>query len=267
MLAAQELSELELLQFSLTTQRARLLAEIRDEPLDTPAIPTPSSDAYAEVVENEVSLFEANNRAKQAEMEALRARQARTDDEIKSLRESIELHDEEVRISEEELKVQAGLVERGLSAQSKLNDFRREVGRIRREALDFRTELFRAQQTRLLTEHEVTNIDMESDKENLARLSEVVLELNQTTLKLERARRVVENLRTATTASQKALGRRVNYMLFRLAGRTYQDGVTVDEFTQLQRGDIIRVTPADAKVKEAGHLAQADPGPPAEAGK
>jgi polysaccharide export outer membrane protein len=212
------------------------------------------------ILENEVALFDANSRAKQERMRALEAQRARAGDEISSLRESISLHDEEVRILEEELGVITNLVQRGVSPQSKLNDLRRELGRVRREALEFRTELFRAEQARLLTEQEIANIDLTSDTEKLAKLSEVELEMNRASLKLERAQKVVGSLRAATTASQKALGRKMHYTLFRLVGDNYQLGVRVNEFTKLTRGDVIRVTVDDMQVRGESDIAQAHSG-------
>jgi polysaccharide export outer membrane protein len=257
--AVQELSELDLQQLALAAQRARLLAELRGEPFDAARAPKPSNSAYADVIGNEVALFEASGRARQAKLRALEAQRARTDDEIKSLRESITLHDEEVRILEEELNIVSGLVERGVSPQSKLNDLRRELGRIRRDALEFRTELFRAEQALLLTEQEILNVDIARDEDNLIKLTQVELDLRETSLKLDRTRTIVASLREATSASQKALGRKMHYTLFRLVDGEYQDGVAVDEFAKLQRGDIIRVTVAGVPVKDSTDLAQVRP--------
>ena len=147
MAVEQQASILQLQNFSLKIKRARLIAETTGEQFLPDSLKS-LSDA-ASLVEVEASLFEVHTAASESRRTIFDAQKAGYDQEITSITQSITLHDEEVQLLEEQLQSQQALTERGLAALSALRELKRQLTGTRREALEFRTALFRARQNRI----------------------------------------------------------------------------------------------------------------------
>jgi polysaccharide export outer membrane protein len=238
--AGQEVLELELLSFSLGAQRARLLAEIRGEDFNTGPFDGHQLSESTGIVANEVAIFSARRRAREAQASVFDRQRANYDQEISSLEETIALHDEEVRLLEEEMATQAGLSERGLVAKSRLSEIKRELAGTKRQGLEFRTALYQARQGRLSVDQNVTEAEIAAETLNLDTFREVEIELHRTDLKLETARTALEQIQRRSNVSQNTFGQVPTYTLIRPVEGSYEVAI-VDELAELARGDIVRV--------------------------
>lgn len=239
-LLTQELNELELVDFSLKVERARLLAELHGKDFESRLFPTAQARAKTDILSHEAVKFTVNSRAKDVQTKAYQSQIQTYDLEIESLRQSINLHDEEAKVVKEEMATQQNLFDRGLVPRTRLSEIKREVVVLQRQALEFRTSLYRAQQNRLAAEQKFTETQIYAEKQLLDRLHNLEIDLERTRLKLETTRAMAAGLRAETSAAGSMFGRVPIYTLLRRAGGTYQTTI-VDESTKLQRGDILRV--------------------------
>jgi polysaccharide export outer membrane protein len=263
--ATQRVAEHELADFLLSVQIARLHSEVDGSDLDLRRLPAAGSAEQKKILDSQLSVFAARRESNASTLRSYEAQRTRAVQEVSSLSRSIEIQDEEVSSTEEEIQTQANLTERGLSTQTRVNEIRKDLARARLQALEFRTELFRAEQALLLAEQNIRELDVNADKQNLEEIARLEAERAKNASQLDLARRLLSSLRATGTVSQRVLGRRAVYTLFRRSGTAYQDGTTAGELTELHRADIVRVDiEGDAGVGEAsgeGSVAQgADPG-------
>jgi polysaccharide export outer membrane protein len=197
------------------------------------------------IMSAEDAIFAVRQRARESRRRTYDAQRKGYDQEISSIEKSIVLHDEEVRLLEEQLSVQEGLAERGLAAHSARRDAQRQLTVTRREALEFRTALFRARQNRIAVDQALAETETRIDEANVERLRDVELAYHQNEIALNSAKAKFAQFDTAQNAAQNALGRAPQYHLIRLVNGEYTSRL-VDEVTKLERGDIVRVTFAEA---------------------
>ncbi|WP_394886079.1 polysaccharide biosynthesis/export family protein (plasmid) [Mesorhizobium sp. AaZ16] len=243
----QELSSLELDNYSLRVQKARLLAEIEGIDFDTAPLEASTADE-ASIVSAEAAIFAVRQRARESRRRTYDAQREGYDQEISSIEKSIVLHDEEVRLQEEQLTVQQGLAERGLSAHSARRDAQRQLAVTRREALEFQTALFRARQNRIAVDQALLEAETRVDEANVEKLRDVELAYHQNEIALTSAKAKFAQFDTARNAAQNALGRAPQYRLIRRVSDEYTSRL-VDEVTKLERGDVVRVTFAEGDAK------------------
>jgi polysaccharide biosynthesis/export protein len=258
----QDVQTLALNNYSLRVQRARLTAEIRHEPFDSSAVTGAPNAEAASIASAESAIFEEHQRTQESREGTYEAQKAGYEQEISSIEQSIVLHDEGVRLLEEQVNVQQGLTDRGLAAQSNLRDLKRQLFATRREALEFRTALFRAKQNRIAVDRDLAEAQNRVDTDNVEKLRDVDLALQQNEIALAAAQAKFDQFDTSRDAAQDALGRVPQYVLIRLVDGAYASTI-VDENSKLERGDIIRVAFDDTRDKPAANGAA----PPADAQK
>lgn len=242
--AAAKVAQLELQSFSLKVRRARLEAEVRDEPFDGSNLPAESDEDRARIVADEVSLFEANLHALASQKKGYRAQIGTYDQEIDSLKKSIDLHDQELSLLEEQYATQEKLADRGLTPRSNLLDMQRQLTVARREALDLDTALYRAQQGRLDVEQKLADAELSTDTQNYQALSSVELELGVALLQLDDARQHLAALPEgggSATQGGSPFGVVATYTLTRRNEQGEYVSSSATEDTLLKRGDILRV--------------------------
>ncbi|ESX64452.1 hypothetical protein X759_31140 [Mesorhizobium sp. LSHC420B00] len=147
----QEVFTLELSDFSFRLQRARLVAELDGADFDDGALAPPPAAEVASIVSAEASIFALRQRAKESRRRTYAAQREGYEQEISSIEKSIILHDEEVRLMEEQVGVQQGLADRGLTAHSARRDAQRQLAATRREALSFGLHSFAQSRIELLS--------------------------------------------------------------------------------------------------------------------
>lgn len=233
-----EIEDLEIVGFSLTVQRSRLLAELGDDPFTgelTPRRPVKNQD----MLDNETALFGARRRERLSQVESYEAQRRTYAQEIASLEQTITLHDKELELLRERYAGQQSLAERGLAPKSQLLDARRELLGLERQGLEFRTALVRANQGRLAVTRQLDDVKVGTEVRNRQSLSEVELNLARNRSRLAAATAALADL-VQPQGPRSMLGPRATYMILRTDGN--QSEVTpADEFSLLQRGDILRV--------------------------
>lgn len=235
----QDVSTLRLNAFALEVQRARLEAEIRGTKFEPDALPEPPFDT-GEIVASEAAIYEAHMRIKDTRRKIYAAQKEGYEQEISTIEKSIALHDEEVRLLEEQVQVQSDLTKKGFAAQSGLRELERELASTRRVALEFRTALFRAKQNRLAVDQALAEAESRTEAENVEKLREVNLAIRQNDIVLAAANAKLARFDSARGTAQSALGRVPKYLLIRLTNGEATSRI-VDASTKLQRGDIVRV--------------------------
>jgi polysaccharide biosynthesis/export protein len=249
--AEQQLADLEFYSFSLSAERARILAEMKGKDFDVRSLSANPAEARLNIIASEQAKFDIHRRSQDAQTKAYENQLQTYDLEINSLKKSIDLHDEEVQLVKDEVAVQQNLINRGLTPRNKLSDLRRETVVMQRQALEFRTALFRAQQNRLAVEQKLSEIQINADAQNLDRLHNLDIDSERTRLKLEAARSLAAKLRSEEGTAQNLFGRVPTYTILRRAQDTFQ-AIVVDESTKLQRGDIVRVDFAQDEASGGG---------------
>ncbi|MFZ2100480.1 MAG: polysaccharide biosynthesis/export family protein [Oricola sp.] len=251
----EELARLELDRFSLGVRKARLAAELENSAFDTgPFGMNAPADAEG-IVAAERAIFEMRKRTLASRMSTYEAQKSGYDQEITSVEKNIALHDEEVRLIEEQLNARETLAQRGFAAASTLSDLKRLLTSARRDALEFRTALFRARQNRLAADRDFAERQIELDTRNVEQLREVELAIGQNEIALKATGSLLDRYRAEASATRDALGRIPEYILIRRTGGAHETK-TVGEATPLQRGDVIRVSFRRADTARA---ASADP--------
>lgn len=244
--AEYDVAELERRLRALEVRRARLEAATTNTQFDGSQF---EAAEVQDIVAHELETHAVHRDGLNARIGLFKAQHDTAAREISSLEAAIELHAEEVALLEEQLAAQARLAERGLTARSTLLEMQRVVSTARREALEFKTALFRAKQTQLDIELRIDEATLQQKTEDLERLAEVKQELAQAELDLREARARVALLPEigAVESGASALGGRVEFTLLRRDPDGEYATVKATERTSLERGDIVRVTlPTDA---------------------
>jgi polysaccharide export outer membrane protein len=233
-----EVEDLKIVGFSLTVQRSRLLAELGDDQFTgelTPRRPVMNQD----MLDNETALFGARRRERQSQVESYEAQRRTYAKEIGSLEQTITLHDKELDLLRERYAGLQSLAERGLAPKSQLLDARRELLGLERQGLEFRTALVRANQGRLAITRQLDDVKVGTEVRNRQSLSEVELNLARNRSRLAAASAALANL-VQPQGPRSMLGPHADYKILRSDGLQFEV-TTADEFSLLQRGDILRV--------------------------
>lgn len=235
----QERSTLKLDAFALKAQRERLKAEINGTDFKPDALPKVSFDV-SRIVSSEASLFDVHMRMKETRRRIYAAQKEGYEQEISMIEKSIKLHDEDVSLLEEQIKVQTNLTKKGLAPKSGLRDLKRQLTGTRREALEFRTALYRAKQNRLAVDRSLAEAESRVEADNADKLREVNVSIRKNDLALAAVKAKLARFKNSRDEAQNALGRAPRYYLIRLRDGKPTSQV-VEASTTLQRGDIVRV--------------------------
>ena len=247
----KDLAGFELTNFSLLVQRARLQAEIAGETFDNAAFLENASDEQLKIITSERAIFQSHERRRMSRRANYTAQREGYDQEISFVQQGTAYHDEELRLVEEQVNVQAGLADRGLAARSQLRGLQRQLASTRREALEFRTALFRAKQNRLSVDQSHQEAEIADETTNTEALRDVELNLLRNEIELRASSEALAKIQRHNGATDNALGRMPVYHLVRRVDGSYSSGV-VNGLAQLQRGDIVRVEVESTTVTSQG---------------
>ncbi len=241
--AEHELADLRLAWFSGRVQRARLAAELEDKPFSAADVvidPLVASESMRRVVLGEADLFDKRRALLLGQEAALRAQRDSYDPEIESLRASIALYEEEVRLLARDGETQDALLKKGLTVESRVLAARREQASLQRSVLEARSFLARAIQRKLEVEQRLEELRQVRRRDDAAALRD----LDASQVRIER--RILSAAATLDEMRQKGPGvveqraTTVSYTLVRRGdgGRT---SVQVDEAAEIRPGDVLRV--------------------------
>lgn len=234
----QEISDLLVLRHSLQVRLARLRAQTESGTFDGNfATDVPGAD---KILAGETAILEAIRHAEASQASDYQTQIERYDQEIASLNQTIVLHDGELKLLEEETAGIQKLTDSGLASKARLSDLKREMAGMQRQALEFRTSLYRVEQERLSLGERFSQAKLTREIENLELLRDAGVELTRAELKLKAARDQLLTLEDRPEAAKSPFLQEVSYTVIRR-----KDGSTqaspADTSTALQRGDIIRV--------------------------
>jgi polysaccharide export outer membrane protein len=245
----QELSDQRILRFSQLAQRARLLAELAGSnsdyrPPSSGDDDLVSADARRRIIADQVSLYKVHQNVIADQARALGGQRASYDQEMTSLRESIALHDQEVKLLEQQVQTEEGLNIKGLALTSKVLDLKRELSATKRNALDIRLALARARQRQLEIDEKVVQLRDVQSKDDAKELGDVDVLLARAEEKIATTQTLIARLREASLKSKRQQRIEPIYTVVRSdAGRPVEQPVKA--FDQLQPRDILRIERPD----------------------
>src|SRR5690606_35655454 len=160
----QEYVDLQMQITAMTIRRARFEAELNGTEFNyvLPEQPAASKETAAltqQMLDGEKTVFNVRRNNLAAERQALEAQAASYGDEIRTLQQSIKLHDTEIQLLQENVDSSKSLVDRGLAAKSNLRDMERDLSATRRAALELESFLARARQNQLAMEQRIANLE------------------------------------------------------------------------------------------------------------
>jgi polysaccharide export outer membrane protein len=240
----QEYADLELQMFALEIRRQRVQAEMDQTDLSYPSphISDPVDQATRQdLVTRELTLFTTRRNAFIADQKAFTAQEASYADEIRTINESMKLHNDEIALLVEDVDAAKSLADRGLTAKSNLRQTERELSSTRRDALELQTYLARAQQNRLAIQQRKTAMLDQLKTDSAAALQAIDLELARMTRKQAALlSAMVEIASTAGKAAAAARDTRMVMTVTRGANGQYEQ-IAADDRLEIRPGDILRV--------------------------
>lgn len=242
--AERDYAELALRTYSQEAQAARLTAELAgaDMDFDAAAPLAVRADDAQRIAERERQIFEFRRDALMAEDVGMAAQIEGYDTEIASLTASIDLYDEELSLLVEDVEATRTLVDRGVATPTRMRELLRQLSATRRDALELRAFLARAEQGKLDAERR-----RQAAKD--AFRTEAGTLLRQTELEVAAARTQVDALLDSLAAlgveRRRILGgveeEAVQLAIARSTEAGYRESVATERST-IQPGDILRVT-------------------------
>lgn len=253
--ARQEYVDLELQIFALEAARARLVAE-RDGANFVPGEPRSANPAHRvieqTIIDGELGLFNARRVELASQDRALAGQEASFADEIAAIEASIGLHDEEIRLLNEDVASMTQLVERGLTAKSNLREAERRLSATRRDALELGSYLARAKQNLLAIQQRRSGLTQTRRSEAAAQIQAIDLELPR---KRARQQAILDTMAELALLDGAAAAQRssiqVSYTILRPQDGDYRE-IAASERAELRPGDLLRavLTPVSPTVAE-----------------
>ena len=259
--ARQDYADLELQIFGQQTTRARLQAEVEGSDFSPDKLLTSDPDPSWQTVKQNViagerRIFDVQNATLQAEDKALVAQGQSYEDEIKTVNESIELHEHEIELLVEDVAAQKELVSRGVTSKANLRDAERNLSSTRRDALELTSYLARARQNKLAIEQKRVALKTSRLNEAAGRLQEVDLNLARMRARQRSLLATMSELALMSgEAAMDAAQRQPAYSIMRLVDGGRYDDVAAGEEVLLKPGDIVRVVlPQPARTPRSASL-------------
>lgn len=238
----REVADLRIAQFSAQAQRQRLLAEIAGTSMNVSELADSLVPAAVQerILANETALFEVRRDVLDGQRKMLNAQRASFDEEIASLTKSIALHEDELKLLQQEVDTQQGLFERGLTVKSRVSATQRELSQTRRDDLELRSFLARAHQRQLEVDQRQQELFDVRARENAELLKETDVQLARIEEQLIAAAATADALRARMSAAAGRVPQPPALSVIR-AGPDGRTTYPVDELATLQPRDILRV--------------------------
>ncbi|MBS7695939.1 MULTISPECIES: polysaccharide biosynthesis/export family protein [unclassified Chelatococcus] len=256
----QELVDLRIARWSEMVRKTRVRAEIAGQDFDGKAMiaggELVAAGTRQAVLDNEVSLFRVRRSILAEQNKALAAQRASYDQEIVSLEEGIKLHDEELRLLEQEVGTQQGLYDKGLAVQPRLLAVKRELSATRRNALELRSFLARAHQRQLEVDQKIGELRDQWMRDNATMLAELDVSTARRDERIGSLVAALGELRGQASSMRDAERRTANYSVTRQEDGRY---VTrpIGELDAIAPRDILRIdVPGPGRVTEDMRLPQ-----------
>ncbi|MGO1163754.1 polysaccharide biosynthesis/export family protein [Brucella sp. C7-11G] len=244
--AQQDYADLQMQMTQASIRRVRLQAELNGIDFDyqlpeqTPANKQ-TSNLTKQMAAGEKTLFDVRRNNLNAERSALQAQSASYGDEIETLKQSITLHDAEIKLLEENVQSSKTLVERGLAAKSNLRDMERDLSSTRRDALELASFLARARQSQLAVQQRIANLEEARRSEAATSLQEIDLNLARMESRANaQLQTMAEIAKSSGNISSSDMRRKLVFTISRNVSGVFED-FAANERTEIRPGDILRI--------------------------
>ncbi|WP_018181616.1 polysaccharide biosynthesis/export family protein [Kaistia granuli] len=234
----QDFADQKLFRWSQRVERARLRAEISETDFDAAGLS--ASGAPLDMVAAETALFQIRKASLAGQIAAFDAQRRALDDEIATLRESLQLHDRELDLITQDVEATQQLANQGLTALSRLREIQRQHSELKRDKLDVMSFLARARHGRL-------EIDQRAAALQESRAAENAMALRLLELAIARTEQRIASLTASIGAASEDLEAGANrqlpaatYIVVRRTA-TGTEPVRVGDRDRLQPGDILEV--------------------------
>ncbi len=242
---AGEISRMELQLKQLGARRARLLAELDDQPAITfpPEIKAaPEGSAVRQIMTSEVDLFNARVDALRQQLASAADLEALLHNEINILDEKMSSQDEQVKIAQDELSDISKLVDTKILTTSRKTSLERTVAEMQAGKLDLVVASMQAKQKLSETERDALNLKGQRKTDAGQQLQATETEIEDTKLKRNTTLQLLQISGASLSRSQsmKALDLQpLEYWITRKGDEA--NAVQVTEATELQPGDVLDV--------------------------
>lgn len=244
--AQQDYADLQMQITQASIRRVRLQAELNGIDFDyqlpeqTPANKQ-TSNLTKQMAAGEKTLFDVRRNNLNAERSALQAQSASYGDEIETLKQSITLHDAEIKLLEENVQSSKTLVERGLAAKSNLRDMERDLSSTRRDALELASFLARARQNQLAVQQRIANLEEARRSEAATSLQEIDLNLARMESRANaQLQTMAEIAKSSGNISSSDMRQKLVFTISRNVSGVFED-FAANERTEIRPGDILRI--------------------------
>lgn len=244
--AQQDYADLQMQITQASIRRVRLQAELNgidfvyQVPEHTPANKQ-ASNLTKQMAAGEKTLFDVRRNNLNAERSALQAQSASYGDEIETLKQSITLHDAEIKLLEENVQSSKTLVERGLAAKSNLRDMERDLSSTRRDALELASFLARARQNQLAVQQRIANLEEARRSEAATSLQEIDLNLARMESRANaQLQTMAEIAKSSGNISSSDMRQKLVFTISRNVSGVFED-FAANERTEIRPGDILRI--------------------------
>jgi len=244
--AQQEYTDLQMQMTQASIRRVRLQAELNNTDFnyvlpDRQVADEQASKLTQQMLAGEKTLFEVRRNNLNAERRGLQAQAASYGDEITTLKQSMTLHDAEIKLLEENVQSSQSLVDKGLAAKSNLRDMERDLSATRRDALELASFLARARQNQLAVEQRIANLEEIRRSEAATSLQEIDLNLARMQLRGNaQLQTMAEIAKSSGNISSSDMRRKLVFTISRNVNGTFED-IAANERTEIRPGDILRV--------------------------
>lgn len=245
LIAAQQDYEDQSLQLlSQDVKRARLEAELNDKPFDYP-IPTQGivrdPATVQNIVDSERQLYQLRLTNLDDDRSSLESQKQAYDEEIDMLQKSTLMRNQQFDLLKLDVDASQGLVTRGAASESVLRERQRELLAMNQQLLEAGSYLARAKQNKSEMERKLQELESKRKSDAATELRVVDLDMLRIRKKLEySAQSMAEISAAARRVTNRAKVIQTQFSLVRLTDGQYQE-TTIDEHTQLQAGDLVRV--------------------------
>jgi protein involved in polysaccharide export with SLBB domain len=242
---AGEISRMELQLKQLGTRRARLVAELNDQPaiLFPPEIKAaPEGSAVWQIMTSELDLFNARAEALRQQLAAAADLEVLLRNEINILDEKMSSQDEQVKIAQDELSDISKLVDTKILTTSRKTSLERIVAEMQAGKLDLVVASMQAKQKLSETERDALNLKGQRKTEAGQLLQTTETEIEDTKLKRNTTLQLLQISGASLSRSQsmKALDLQpLEYWITRNGDEA--NAIKASEATELQPGDVLDV--------------------------
>lgn len=242
---AGEISRMELQLKQLGARRARLLAELNDQPAIAfpPEIKAaPEGSAVWQIMTSEVDLFNAKAEALRQQLAAAADLEVLLRNEINILDEKMSSQDEQVKIAQDELSDISKLVDTKILTTSRKTSLERIVAEMQAGKLDLVVASMQAKQKLSETERDALNLKGQRKTDAGQQLQTTETEIEDTKLKRNTTLQLLQISGASLSRSQsmKALDLQpLEYWITRNGDEA--NAIKASEATELQPGDVLDV--------------------------